>query len=126
MTKEKLFIIIPRNATLPAEGHSRFNPRNDNQSASRFDVMESLAAGEVAPLSEGKKLGEAVLELPAGCTRQTVIDVTFTLTEGGLLQLHAIERDGGREVHAQFQVSGGMSQQELAEAGDRISHSTVE
>lgn len=123
---EKLFIIIPRNATLPAEGHSRFNPRNDNQSASRFDVMESLAAGEVAPLSEGKKLGEAVLELPAGCTRQTVIDVTFTLTEGGLLQLHAIERDGGREVHAQFQVSGGMSQQELAEAGDRISHSTVE
>ena len=43
-----------------------------------------------------------------------------------LFRSHAIERDGGREVHAQFQVSGGMSQQEPAEAGDRISHSTVE
>lgn len=123
---EKLFLLIPRNATLPAEGHNRFNPRTDNQRAARFDVMESLSGQTVAAVSEGKKLGEAVLELPAGCTRTTVIDVTLKLTEGGLLELYAIERDGGREVRAEFRVAGGMSEQELAEAADRISHSTVE
>ena len=77
-------------------------------------------------MSEGKELGEALLELPSSCTRSTVIDVTMKLTEGGLLELYAIERDGGREVHAEFHVAGGMSEQELAEATDRISHSTVE
>ena len=74
----------------------------------------------------GETLGEALLELPSGCTRSTVIDVTMKLTEGGLLELYAIERDAGREVHAEFHVAGGMSEQELAEATDRISHSTVE
>lgn len=123
---EKLFIIIPRNATLPAEGHNRFNPRTDNQRSCRFAVMESLSHQEIAPMSEGKELGEALLELPSGCTRSTVIDVTMKLTEGGLLELYAIERDAGREVHAEFHVAGGMSEQELAEATDRISHSTVE
>lgn len=123
---EKLFIIIPRNATLPAEGHNRFNPRTDNQRSCRFAVMESLSHQEIAPMSEGKELGEALLELPSGCTRSTVIDVTMKLTEGGLLELYAIERDAGREVHAEFHVAGDMSEQELAEATDRISHSTVE
>ena len=123
---EKLFLIIPRNATLPAEGHNQFNPRVDNQRNSRFEVMESLSTLEVAPLSEGKKLGEVLLELPEGCTRNTVIDVTLTLTEGGLLSLHAIERDAGREVRAEFQVASGMSEEELAAASDRISHTTVE
>ena len=59
---EKLFIILPRNATLPAEGHNRFNPRNDNQRSCRFAVMESLSHQEIAPMSEGKELGEALLE----------------------------------------------------------------
>lgn len=111
---------------LPAEGHNRFNPRTDNQRSCPLRRDGEPEPSGDRPDERGEGAGRGAAGAALGCTRSTVIDVTMKLTEGGLLELYAIERDGGREVHAEFHVAGGMSEQELAEATDRISHSTVE
>ena len=123
---EKLFLIIYRNSALPAKGQDTFNPMFDNQPSVRFPVMESLGTDRILTLDQGKEIGDAVLELPPNCSKDTPIDVTFTLNESGLLELHAKERTSGREVYAKFEVAGGMSEEEMKAAREQIMHTSVE
>lgn len=121
----RLFNIILRNAEIPATGTSTFNPRMDGQRSVRFNVKESLTSDEIADTELGTDLGVASLSLPEGVTRDTKIEVTFRLDESGLLHLHAREMQEGREVEAEFQTTGALSEQELSDAIRRSSQTSV-
>lgn len=123
--KWKLFNIITRNQELPAEGTSSFCPVQDNQRSVHFQVMESLASDKLVDPELGKEIGCADLELPAGVTRDTEIQVTFHLDESGLLSLRAKEMKGGREVVAKFQTTEALSEQEMSAAIRRSNNSEV-
>lgn len=121
----KIYNIILRNAELPAAATRSFCPRSDNQSRVRFSVKESITSEEIVDPEMGKDVGYAVLELPAGITRDTEIKVTFRLDESGLLHLHAREMKEGREVNAEFQIAGALTEQERSEALRRARKATV-
>lgn len=121
----KLFNIILRNAELPAEGTSCFNPRQNNQKSAKFTVKESLTSEEIVDPELGKEIGTAELIFPSGITVDTEIEVTFRLDESGLLYLHAKENKGGREVDAEFQTTEALSEQEMTDAIRRSSSSSV-
>lgn len=121
----KLFNIILRNAELPAEGTSCFNPRQNNQKSAKFTVKESLTSEEIVDPELGKEIGTAELIFPSGITVDTEIEVTFRLDESGLLHLHAKENKGGREVDAEFQTTEALSEQEMTDAIRRSSSSSV-
>lgn len=123
--KLKLFNIITRNQELPAKGTNSFYPRQDDQRSIHFRVMESLASDEIVDTELGKEIGSADLELPAGVTRDTEIQVTFYLDESGLLSLHAKEMKNGREVVAKFQTTEALSEQEMSDAIRRSNNSEV-
>jgi len=120
-----LFNIILKNAELPAEGTSSFHPRYDNQRSVRFQVMESLTSDVLVDPELGREIGTAELTLPSGVTQDTDIQVTFRLDESGLLHLHAKEMKELREIDAQFQTTGALSEEELSSAIRRGSSSTV-
>lgn len=117
--------IILRNASLPATATHTFYPHGDNQSSVLLNVKESLAYDEVIELKDGKDVGQAILSLPEGTTRDTEIEVTFRLDESGLLHLYAKEMQEGREVEAEFQTKGALSEEELSQAIVRSSKSNV-
>ena len=121
----KIFNIIMRNAELPAIATDNFYPRYDNQKNVKFEVMESLTSDPVVEVDLGKEIGTAELELPAGVSRDTAIEVTFKLNENGLLELKARETKGGRIVEASFQTTTSMSEEELGAAIRRSSNSNV-
>ena len=121
----KIFNIIMRNAELPAIATDNFYPRYDNQKNVKFEVMESLTSDPVVEVDLGKEIGTAELELPAGVSRDTAIEVTFKLNENGLLELKAKETKGGRIVEASFQTTTSMSEEELGAAIRRSSNSNV-
>lgn len=123
--KLKLFNIILKNAELPAEGTNSFYPRVNNQQSAKFVVKECLSSDSVVDPELGKEIGTAELTLPAGCTVNTEIQVTFRLDNSGLLHLHAKELDHGREVEAEFQTTEGMSQTEMTDAIRRSNNSNV-
>ena len=123
--KLKLFNIIIKNAELPATGTETFFPRTDNQKSVKFQVMECLASDEKVDPELGKEIGTASLNLPAGVTRDTEIQVTFRLDESGLLHLLAKEMKGGREVEAEFQTTEALSEEEMTDAIRRSNNSSV-
>lgn len=118
-------LLITRNQELPAKGTNSFYPRQDDQRSIHFRVMESLASDEIVDTELGKEIGSADLELPAGVTRDTEIQVTFYLDESGLLSLHAKEMKNGREVVAKFQTTEALSEQEMSDAIRRSNNSEV-
>ncbi|MBQ2726861.1 MAG: Hsp70 family protein [Clostridia bacterium] len=121
----KLYNIIIRNAELPAIATDSFYPRYDNQRSVKFEVMECLASDPVVDVDLGKEIGQAELELPAGVTRDTAIEVTFKLNESGLLELKARETKGGRIVEASFQTTSALTEEELGAAIRRSKNSNV-
>lgn len=123
--KLKVFNIILKNADLPTIGTDIFYPRQDNQKSVRFQVMESLSGDSTVDPELGKEIGTAELELPAGVTRDTAIEVTFKLNESGLLELKARETKDGRIVEATFQTTDAMSDEEIGDAIRRSNNSNV-
>ena len=87
--------------------------------------MESLSSDEKIDPELGKEIGTAELGLPAGVTKDTMIEVTFRLDESGLLHLHAKETRDGREVDAEFQTAQALSEQEKSDAMRRSNSSNV-
>lgn len=122
----KLFNIILRNTEVPATGEDTFYPVEDNQSSLLFKVMESLTSEKVVDPELGKELGTVNLALPAGTTTRTEIRVTYSLDENGLLHFYAKEMQSGRDVKADFQTVGALSQEEFDEAIERNQNSKVE
>ena len=121
----KLFNIIIKNSDLPAIATDTFYPRHDNQQSVKFDVMESLSGDAIIEPELGKSIGEAVLELPSGVTKDTEIEVTFKLNESGLLELKAKENKNGRIVEASFQTTDALTEQEMGDAIRRSKNSTI-
>jgi molecular chaperone DnaK (HSP70) len=99
--------LLTANTPLPAEaGPRQFATVVDNQRAVHLEVWEQAGAIASEELEHNHHIGEAVLKnlppRPAG----TQFEVTFHMTETGLLQVHGRERDSGREVRFEIQAGG--------------------
>ncbi len=121
----KLFNILLKNSELPATGVNSFFPRYDGQEAVAFVVKENLSSDPIIDPEMGKEIGAVSLNMPAGVTRDTEIQVTFRLDESGLLHLNAKEMKEGGEIETVFQTTEGLNEQEMSAAIARSTHATV-
>jgi len=70
--------------------------------------------GESSVPAECEQLGECLVSLPPGLPRGSRIDVTFRLTEEGVLDGRVVEATQGRAVPFRIDRPGIMSAQEVA------------
>ncbi len=77
-----------------------------------------------AELDEGEEVGVTTLELPPGLPEHTRVEVTFTLSEEGVLELTAVA--SGREAKATFKAEVGMSDEEIRAAKERSRDVVIE
>ena len=119
---ERIFQLIKKNTELPATGTDYFYPRRDNLKTVKITIYESLSSDYKIELTEGKVIGNAVLQLPPNCPKENKITVNMIFDDSGILHLFASEEMSGGSVKADFEVVGGMSQQEIEEAKDRLNH----
>lgn len=122
---KRLFNLIKINSDLPAYGEEIFNPHEDNQRYIRCSVYESLSSEDVTDLSEGKLIGEAMLELPPNTPKTARIQTIYKINESGLLEIKATEMVSGNTVEAQFQTTSSMSEAELSTAIQKNAASTI-
>ena len=123
--ENKLLNIIFKNQELPAHGTDTVYPLEDNQRSVHFSILESFASDTVCDLAAGTEIGFTDMELPPGTTRDTPIEVTFTLDESGLLKLKAVEMLQGRTVEASFQTTNAIAEEEIKEISHRIRSSNI-
>ncbi|ATB35146.1 molecular chaperone DnaK [Cystobacter fuscus] len=84
--------LIPRNRSVPVVAREIFHPGRHGQTEARIPVYQ----GESDLQDENRKLGEVVLRnLQAGSRADTSLEVTFELSNEGLLAVRAVDLQSG-------------------------------
>lgn len=123
--RQYIAYLMAANRPLPAEvGPETFLTVTDNQREIVLEVWEQAGAVASEELEHNTRIGEVVLSdlppRPAG----TPFQVTFSMTETGMLQVHGMEADSGLEVRFQVQV-GGLSEAQVQEAMSAVARYEV-
>jgi molecular chaperone DnaK (HSP70) len=98
--------LLPANTPLPDDsGPYTFQTAAENQRTLGIEVWEQAGPDESEDLSANRKVGEGLLRnLPARLPAGTPFEITFYMSETGLLTVHAKEPRSGREVRFDLQI----------------------
>jgi molecular chaperone DnaK len=100
--------LLPANTPLPDDtGPYTFQTATENQRVLGIEVWEQAGPEESEDLADNRKVGEGLLRhLPARLPAGTPFEITFFMSETGLLTVHANEPRSGREVRFDLQIGG--------------------
>ena len=100
--------LLPSNTPLPADtGPYPFATAVENQRMLDIEVWEQASPEESEDLADNRKVGDGLLRnLPARLPAGTPFEITFFMSETGLLTVHAREPRSGRDVRFDLQIGG--------------------
>lgn len=110
--------IIERNTFLPVSKVETVNTVSDNQTR----ILLHIYQGESRRVSDNIALGEMTIEVPARKAGEVTLDVRFTYTLDGLLEVEC--RHAGMAQAARLvieKVPGQMSAEQIAQSLDKLS-----
>ncbi len=109
--------LLPANTQLPADtGPYTFQTVFDNQRMVDIEVWEQAGQVESPDLSENRKIGQGRLRnMPPRLPAMTPIEVTFFMSETGLLTVHATEPRSGSDLRFDLQI-GDLDQAGMEQA----------
>jgi molecular chaperone DnaK len=121
----KIYHLLQANTPLPAEIEPEtFYTVQDNQRNVLVEVWEQAGSLASDELANNTHIGEGLLtDLPPR-PRGTPFDVTFWMSETGLLKVHAHEKRSGREVKFEIQI-GGLTDEQVRDAGRAVARYAV-
>ncbi len=100
--------LIPAGTALPADtGPVTFHTAFDNQPGIEVEVWEQASEESSEELADNKLIGRGKLrDLPPKLPKHTPVEITFFLSETGLLSVSAVEPASGRRVRFDLQIGG--------------------
>ena len=110
-------VLLDRNTPLPATGSARFTTREDNQKQVSVDVIEGGDASGKNSTPIGRCL---VKDLPAGLPAGTPVNVRFTYTQNGRLEVAAAVTGTEQATTLVLERTSGLSDDELSRWENRI------
>jgi molecular chaperone DnaK (HSP70) len=98
--------LLPANTPLPTDtGPFTFHTTVPNQRMVAIEVWEQAGAVESEEMADNRKIGEGMLKsLPPRLPAQTPIEVTFYMSETGLLTVRATETGSGTDLRFDLQI----------------------
>jgi molecular chaperone DnaK len=117
--------LLTANTPLPADtGPQTFRTVDDNQRTVLLEVWEQAGAVASEKPEHNTRIGEGRLEeLPDG-PAGTPFQVVFSMSETGLLTVHAWEASTRREVRFEIQI-GGLDETEVQQAASAVARYEV-
>ena len=118
--------LLPANTPLPADtGPYTFHTAIDNQRMVVVEVWEQAGPVESDDLADNRKIGQGWLRnipprLPAG----TPIEITFLMSETGLLSVHATQPGSGSDLRFDLQI-GDLDQAGVDKARESVARYQV-
>ena len=113
--------LLPANTPLPADtGPYTFHTAIDNQRMVGIEVWEQAGPLESEDPDDNRKIGEGMLKnIPARLPARTPIEVTFLMSETGLLSVHATEPGSGSDLRFDLQI-GDLDHAGMAKARESV------
>jgi molecular chaperone DnaK len=123
--REYIAHLLTANAPLPADtGMETFRTIVDNQDAVNIEVWEQAGSVASEELTHNTRIGEGLLSdlprRPAGAPFQ----VTFHMSETGLLTVHGQEAESGRQIRFEIQI-GGLDETQMRAASTAVARYEV-
>lgn len=97
-------VIVPRNSMLPMEGQRLFRTIKDNQSKLKLVITE----GEYSQLADVTMIDKLEIELPAGISKDSLIEVNIRLENRQLIYIYVKIPDIGFKQEHQIERAIGM------------------
>lgn len=118
--------LLRANTPLPADtGPYTFHTAIDNQRMVNIEVWEQIGPLESEDPAENRRIGEGLLkQLPARLPARTPIEVTFLMSETGVLSVHATGPGSGTELRFDLQI-GDLDQAEVEKARESVARYQV-
>jgi molecular chaperone DnaK len=113
--------LLPANTQLPTDtGPFTFHTAMENQRIVGIEVWEQAGSLESEDLADNRKIGEGMLKnLPQRLPAQTPIEVTFFMSETGVLTVSAIEPGSGKDLRFDLQI-GNLDQAGMDKARQSV------
>lgn len=96
-----------------------------NQESAELVVYESDFMEETFDVDKDFVLGTATLKLSENLPVGSPIQVTFTLSTEGILEVSGVDKTTGREVHATMQAKGIMAEEKVDELKEKSKQMVV-
>lgn len=96
-----------------------------DQESAELVVYESDFMEETFDVDKDFVLGTATLELPGNLPAGSPIQVTFTLSTEGILEVSGVDKTTGREVHATMKAKGIMAEEKVDELKEKSKQMVV-
>jgi molecular chaperone DnaK len=115
---DRMSVVITSNTSIPTRAKKVFATTEDNQTFVAIEIYQG--AHELA--SRNRRLGRFVLgDLRAAPRGATKVEVAFTMDADGILEITAAEIGTGRAASVTIEASGGLTADEIARLGSRVS-----
>lgn len=100
--------LLPANTSLPADsGPFTAQTAMDNQRIVAVEVWEQVSETESDELADNRKIGEGLLRnLPPRLPAYTPIEVTFFMSETGVLTVQATHPESGTDLQFDLRIGG--------------------
>jgi molecular chaperone DnaK (HSP70) len=99
--------LLPANTPLPAAPDtSQFYTAYHNQTSIQLEIWEQAGAKASRELADNAKIGEGRITGLPPLARNSPIDVTFRMSDTGLLRVDAQELTTGEKLHIELQIQG--------------------
>ncbi len=118
--------LLPANTPLPADtGPYTFHTAIDNQRMVGIEVWEQAGSVESQDPGDNRKIGQGMLKnMPPRLPARTPIEVTFFMSETGLLSVHATEPRSRSDLRFDLQI-GDLDQAGMDEARKSVARYNV-
>lgn len=110
------FLIRSNATTLPASGKSTFFTAENNQDGAHIRVMEQSGQAESPRVEHNTPLVDDELPLPPNLPQNSPIEISFSLTDDGRLEITALDPNSKNVIHMEAKITGVMSSQEVEQA----------
>ncbi len=91
----------------------------DNQNSVSIEVYESDIMDKQYEVDKDFLLGSVILEIPGNLPKGSPIEITFTLTSEGILEVRGVDKTSNNEVHARMQAKGIMAEEKVDELKEK-------
>ncbi len=118
--------LLRANTMLPADtGPYTFHTVIDNQRMVGVEVWEQAGPVESEDIAENRKVGEGMLrDLPPRLPARTPVEITFFMSDTGLLTVHAAEPGSGTDLRFDLQI-GDLDQAGMQKARQSVARYQV-
>jgi molecular chaperone DnaK (HSP70) len=118
--------ILEANRPLPASPDTeQFYTAHPDQTEIEIEIWEQAGAVSSSELADNNKIGQGRITGLPPLPRRSPVDVTFRMSETGLLRVEAVELKTDKKTNLELQIQMGLSEDQVSEATSAIARYDV-